>query len=68
LRWCSKAAARSARLSMHDHWRAGYYDTVRTLRDPKVLERPQNVEGFSTFDLARDSREWSRPRDAQGER
>jgi NTE family protein len=46
-----------SRLSMHDHWRAGYHDTVRTLRHPKVLERPQNVEGFLTFDLARDGRE-----------
>jgi NTE family protein len=46
-----------SRLSMHDHWRAGYYDTVRTLRDPKGLERPQNVEGFSTFDLIRDGRQ-----------
>ncbi len=32
---------------MHDHWRAGYNDTVHTLRHPEVLERPQNVEGSS---------------------
>src|SRR6185295_18367433 len=25
-----------SRQSMHDHWRAGYHDTVRTLRDPSV--------------------------------
>jgi NTE family protein len=43
-----------SRLSMRDHWRAGYNDTVRTLRHPAVLERPQNEEGFSTFDLSRD--------------
>jgi len=43
-----------SRLSMQDHWRAGYNDTVRTLRHPAVLERPQNEEGFVTFDLSRD--------------
>jgi NTE family protein len=42
---------------MHTHWRAGYNDTVRTLRHSEVLERPQNPEGFLTFDLSRDGRE-----------
>ena len=37
-----------SRLSMHDHWCAGYHDTVRTLRQPMVLARRQNVEGFMT--------------------
>ncbi len=46
-----------SRGSMHTHWRAGYNDTVRTLRHPEVLERPQNPEGFFTFDLGRDGRE-----------
>jgi NTE family protein len=46
-----------SRASMHTHWRAGYNDTVRTLRHPEVLERPGNAEGFLTFDLARDGRE-----------
>jgi NTE family protein len=46
-----------SRLSMEDHWRAGYYDTVRTLRHPEVLSRPQNHEGVVTFDLAQDGRE-----------
>ena len=46
-----------SRLSMQDHWRAGYHDAVRTLRHPEVLERPQNPEGFLTFDLSRDGRE-----------
>ena len=46
-----------SRASMHTHWRAGYNDTVRTLRHPEVLERPQNPEGFLTFDLSRDGRE-----------
>ena len=27
-----------SRRSMQDHWRAGYHDTVRTLRHPEVLD------------------------------
>jgi len=30
---------------------------VRTLRHPEVLERPDNLEGMSTFDVAYDGRE-----------
>jgi len=46
-----------SRLSMEDHWRAGYHDTVRTLRHPEVLQRPKNLAGVFTFDLAKDGRE-----------
>jgi NTE family protein len=46
-----------SRSSMEAHWRAGYNDTVRTLRHPGVLERPTNYEGVSTFDLEFDGRE-----------
>lgn len=46
-----------SRQSMEDHWAAGYHDTVRTLRHPEVLERPNNREGVLTFDLAEDGRE-----------
>jgi NTE family protein len=46
-----------SRLSMEEHWRAGYHDTVRTLRHPEVLKRPRNPEGVFTFDLAYDGRE-----------
>ena len=46
-----------SRLSMEDHWRAGYHDTVRTLRHPEVLERPNNLEAVMTFDLAQNGRE-----------
>jgi NTE family protein len=46
-----------SRRSMEDHWRAGYYDAVRTLRHPEVLEQPANQEGVFTFDLAVDGRE-----------
>jgi NTE family protein len=46
-----------SRASMEDHWSAGYHDTTRTLRHPEVLERPKNLEGVLTFDLAQDGRE-----------
>jgi NTE family protein len=46
-----------SRLSMEEHWRAGYNDAVRTLRHPEVLQRPDTMEGVFTFDLARDGRE-----------
>lgn len=46
-----------SRLSMEEHWRAGYNDAVRTLSHPEVLERPQGIAGVCTFDLARDGRE-----------
>jgi NTE family protein len=46
-----------SRVSMQDHWRAGYNDAVRTLRHPEVLARPTNLDGVFTFDLARDGRE-----------
>jgi NTE family protein len=46
-----------SRLSMQDHWRAGYYDAVRTLRNPEVLARPTSLDGVFTFDLERDGRE-----------
>jgi NTE family protein len=46
-----------SRLSMQDHWRAGYHDAVRTLRHPEVLARPTSLDGVFTFDLERDGRE-----------
>lgn len=46
-----------SRLTMEEHWRAGYNDAVRTLRHPEVLERPTTMDGVRTFDLAVDSRE-----------
>jgi NTE family protein len=53
---CSKDFEFSRR-GMEEHWRAGYHDTVRTLRHPEVFERPSNHEGVFSFDLARDGRE-----------
>jgi NTE family protein len=46
-----------SRLSMEEHWSAGYFDTVRALRHPEVLERPTNAEGVFTFDFAVHGRE-----------
>jgi NTE family protein len=46
-----------SRESMEDHWRAGYHDTVRTLRHPEVLERPRSADGVFTFDVAEHGRE-----------
>jgi NTE family protein len=46
-----------SRLSMEEHWRAGYHDALRTLRHPEALQRPTNADGVSTFDLAVDGRE-----------
>jgi NTE family protein len=46
-----------SRLSMEEHWRAGYHDALRTLRHPEALQRPRNLEGVSTFDLSVDGRE-----------
>jgi NTE family protein len=40
-----------SRASMEAHWKAGYVDAVQSLRDPRVLERPDNAEGLAVFDL-----------------
>jgi NTE family protein len=46
-----------SRLTMEEHWSAGYHDAVRTLRHPEVLERPTNLERVSVFDFAGDGHE-----------
>ena len=46
-----------SRVSMKEHWRAGYHDALRTLRHRGVLKRPANQLGLSTFDLAQDGQE-----------
>jgi NTE family protein len=46
-----------SRLSMEDHWRAGYHDAARTLRHPEVLARTTNRDSVFTFDLEKDGRE-----------
>jgi NTE family protein len=46
-----------SRLTMEDHWKAGYQDARRTLRHPEVLDRPDTPDGVRTFDLGVDGRE-----------
>jgi NTE family protein len=46
-----------SRRSMEDHWRAGYHETIRTLRHPEVLERPRSRDGVFMFDVAEHGRE-----------
>jgi NTE family protein len=46
-----------SRLSMREHWSAGYHDARRTLRHPEATACPTNHEGVCTFDLASDGRE-----------
>jgi NTE family protein len=46
-----------SRASMEEHWCTVYYDAVRALRHPELLERPTNHEGVFTFGLAVDGRE-----------
>lgn len=41
-----------SRVSMEEHWKAGYNDTVRSLRHKEILKRPTCAEGIMTFDLA----------------
>ncbi len=43
-----------SRPTMEDHWKAGYNDTVRSLRHKEILKRPTCAEGIMTFDLAED--------------
>jgi len=46
-----------SRHTMEEHWKSGYHDTVRTLRHPEVLQRPDGDDGVFTFDLATDGRD-----------
>lgn len=46
-----------SRRSIGERWRAGYLDTVRTLRHPEVLERPSSPDGVFIFDVAQHGRE-----------
>jgi NTE family protein len=43
-----------SRISMEDHWRAGYNDAVRALRHQEIFERPTTCDGVATFDFAHD--------------
>jgi NTE family protein len=41
-----------SRLSMEEHWKAGYRDTVDALKQDGALERPTGLDGVSVFDFA----------------
>lgn len=43
-----------SRLTMEQHWKAGYYDTVRTLRHREIFKLPNNSTAVSTFDFLKD--------------
>lgn len=40
-----------SRLSMDDHWRAGYDDALGALKHKEIFERPDDSEGFRSFDF-----------------
>ncbi len=43
-----------SRLSMDEHWKAGYNDTVRSLRHEEILKRPTCAEGIMVYDVSED--------------
>ena len=45
-----------SRLTMNEHWRAGYEDAAATLRHHEIFERPRGKEGVFAFDLLREGR------------
>ncbi len=44
-----------SRVSVREHWDAGYADTTHTLLDPRWLNRTPNAGGVHVFDLSADS-------------
>lgn len=43
-----------SRLTMLDHWRAGYHDAKHTLENPVIYERPKNRDGAVAFDFLKE--------------
>ena len=41
-----------SRLTMEEHWSAGYQDALHTLSHNECLQRPTTPDGVATFDLA----------------
>jgi NTE family protein len=46
-----------SRLTMNEHWRAGYEDAAATLLHHEIFERPRGKEGVFAFDLLREAGE-----------
>ena len=40
-----------SRISMEEHWRAGYLDTRRSLQNPRATARPRAGDGLAVFDI-----------------
>jgi NTE family protein len=40
-----------SRLTMNEHWQAGYADAVQTLDHKEIFEKPSEQEGVATFDF-----------------
>ena len=43
-----------SRLSMQEHWQAGYVDMTRALQDPQWVARKRGAHGVRVFDLTPD--------------
>jgi len=41
-----------SRMSMEEHWKSGYTDTVNSLAHKEVLKKPDCAEGIMTYDIA----------------
>lgn len=41
-----------SRLTMNEHWQAGYNDAACSLRHPEIFKRPENPEGFCAYDFS----------------
>lgn len=46
-----------SRQSMKDHWKAGYNDTIRTLRHPEWMALPPRHIGIAVHDVHREARD-----------
>ncbi|WP_346892477.1 DUF3734 domain-containing protein [uncultured Roseibium sp.] len=44
-----------SRISMEEHWKAGYTDAVRSLRHPEIFDRPSSLDGIRIFDVNRET-------------
>ncbi|KTC93140.1 MULTISPECIES: DUF3734 domain-containing protein [Legionella] len=44
-----------SRLTMNEHWKAGYYDVLHTLKHPQIFQRPSDKDGVFTFDYTSQS-------------
>ncbi len=43
-----------SRISMEEHWKAGYEDTINALRHPKILQRPPQGSCIAVYDFSKE--------------